>query len=114
MANLPPEKINELKQLIHNHLNQSDIHSRIKSCLDDSLSREYEARKDNLNIDENNIMNLLRERGVINDVMKTLKFDRVGRKVGNEEKQTTVQPSTSNIENSSKQKGFVSSFLNIR
>jgi hypothetical protein len=76
MANLPTEKVNELKQLIHSHLNQTDVHSKIKSCLDDSFGAEADARSGR--VDENAILNVMRERGVISDVMRTLKFEGVG------------------------------------
>lgn len=77
MANLPTEKVNELKQLIHSHLNQTDVQSKIKSCLDNSFGAEGDARSGE--VDENAILNTLRERGVISDVMRTLKFEEIGR-----------------------------------
>ncbi|CAB3981640.1 Centrosomal of 76 kDa [Paramuricea clavata] len=91
MANLPTEKVNELKQLIHSHLNQTDVHSKIKSCLDDSFGAEADARSGA--VDENAILNILRERGVINDVMRTLKFEGVGSREGGGERERVVDHS---------------------
>lgn len=91
MANLPTEKVNELKQLIHSHLNQTDVHSKIKSCLDDSFGAEADARSGA--VDENAILNILRERGVINDVMRTLKFEGVGSREGGGERERLIDHS---------------------
>ena len=69
---LPSEKVQELKQLIHNHLTQTNVHSRIKECVDDSF------RGDDLEsgrIDEAGLLNALKERGIVDDVMNTLKFE---------------------------------------
>lgn len=72
MANLPTEKVNELKQLIHSHLNQIDVHSKIKGCLDESFASNDQ---DKNVVEEDRILNVLRERGLIDEVMKTLKFE---------------------------------------
>ena len=66
---LPPEKISELKQLIHNHLNQLDIHGQIRSVVSESLHKDSTADQD-----EKNLLRILKEQGVVEDVMKTLKF----------------------------------------
>jgi hypothetical protein len=105
MANLPTEKVNELKQLIHSHLNQTDVHSKIKSCLDDSFGAEADARSGA--VDENAILNTLRERGVINDVMRTLKFEGVSSREGRNERERVIDHSTqkTSADNTSQSKG---------
>ena len=91
MANLPTEKVNELKQLIHSHLNQTDVHSKIKNCLDDSFKAGGDARSGA--VDENAILHTLRERGVINDVMRTLKFEGVDSREGRDQRERVVDGS---------------------
>lgn len=69
---LPTEKVQELKQIIHNHLSQMNVHSRIKECVDESF------RGDDLEsgaLDEAGLLNALKERGIVDDVMNTLKFE---------------------------------------
>ena len=69
---LPTEKVQELKQIIHNHLSQMNVHSRIKECVDESFRGEdFESG----GIDEVGLLNALKERGIVDDVMNTLKFE---------------------------------------
>ena len=69
---LPTEKVQELKQIIHNHLSQMNVHSRIKECVDESFRGEdFESGV----IDEAGLLNALKERGIVDDVMNTLKFE---------------------------------------
>ena len=72
MANLPTEKVNELKQLIHNHLNQMDVNSKIKDYLDESFVSDERNRSV---VEEETILTVLRERGLVDEVMKSLKFE---------------------------------------
>ena len=69
---LPTEKVQELKQIIHSHLSQMNVHSRIKEYVDESF------RGDDVEsggIDEAGLLNALKERGIVDDVMNTLKFE---------------------------------------
>lgn len=69
---LPSEKVHELKQIIHSHLSQMNVHSRIKEYVDESFrgdDPEYSG------IDEAGLLNALKERGIVDDVMNTLKFE---------------------------------------
>ena len=68
---LPPEKLNELKQVIHSHLNQLDIHGQIRNVLSESL-RENEI--DERNIGKENLLSILKEKGIVDDVLETLEF----------------------------------------
>ena len=103
MAHLPTEKLNELKQLIHSHLNQTDVHSKIKHCLDDSFKGEGDARSGG--VDENTVLNILRERGVINDVMRTLKFEGISSREGERERIPDHTAQKRNVDDSSQPKG---------
>ena len=69
---LPTEKVQELKQIIHSHLSQMNLHSRIKECVDESFRGEdFETR----GVDEEGLLNALKERGIVDDVMSTLRFE---------------------------------------
>lgn len=71
---LPPEKVSELKQVIHNHLSQLDVHGQIRNVLSESL-REKDV--DEKNLGESGLLELLKERGIVDDIMKTLEFQGV-------------------------------------
>lgn len=83
MANLPAEKVNELRQLIHSHLNQMDVHSKIKGCLDESFVSDERHRNV---VEEDKILNVLREKGLVDEVMKTLKFEGIEKKHHDQER----------------------------
>lgn len=70
---LPAEKVYELKQLIHNHLSQMNVHSKIKGYLDETLTDEDDERA----VDEAVLLNALKQRGIVDDVMRTLRFEGV-------------------------------------
>ena len=72
---LPPEKLNELKQVIHNHLTQLNIHDVIRQCMSESLKQDETGP-----IEEEGLLNTLREKGIIEDVMHTLQFDGITEK----------------------------------
>lgn len=40
MATLPPEKIAELRQLVHNHVSRTDVQEQIRGCLSEALTEE--------------------------------------------------------------------------
>ncbi|XP_013388058.1 centrosomal protein of 76 kDa [Lingula anatina] len=75
---LPPEKIGELKQIIHNHLSQHDIQSRIKDVLSQNFGHQ-ETVYDPDQIGENEILDALRRQGVVDDIMQQLAFDGTSR-----------------------------------
>jgi len=76
---LPREKIQELKQIIHSHLSQMNVHSRIKECVDESFRGEdFESR----GVDEAGLLSALKERGIVDDVMNTLRFEGLDREPG--------------------------------
>jgi len=66
---LPPEKVQELKQLIHNHMSHASVHSRIKSCVEESFTGEEQ------DLDEAHLLKALKDRGIVDEVMKSLRFE---------------------------------------
>lgn len=70
---LPAEKVQELKQIIHNHLAQMNMHSKIKEYLDESSTGEDPTQR--AAVDEASLLSALRERGIVDDVMRTLNFE---------------------------------------
>ena len=70
---LPPEKVNELKQVIHKHLSELDVHGQIRNVLSESL-------RENETADENNLLEMLKDRGIVDDIMKTLQFEGIEKK----------------------------------
>ena len=77
---LPPEKVNELKQVIHAHLNQLDIHGQIRNIVDESMQNN--TLNESENEKEMNMLQILKEKGVVDDILGSLKFK------GIKEKQT--------------------------
>ena len=76
---LPSEKVHELKQIIHSHVSQMNVHSRIRDCVDESFRGE---EAESVGIDEAGLLNALKERGIVDDVMNTLKFEGLERDPG--------------------------------
>ena len=66
---LPSEKLNELRQIIHNHLDKIDIHGRIRQVLSES-----QHENDERIVEEDGLLASLKQRGVIEDIMKSLNF----------------------------------------
>ncbi|XP_065675020.1 centrosomal protein of 76 kDa-like isoform X1 [Hydra vulgaris] len=68
---LPPEKVAELKKVIQSHLNQLDIHGQMRNVLSESLRQSH---ADGTHDQEKNLIQILKSNGVVDDIMKTLKF----------------------------------------
>ena len=66
---LDPEKISELKEIIHSRLSQMDIHGRIKEVLSEN-DISYDS-----DIHEDDLMRILKEKGVLDEVMSQLQFE---------------------------------------
>ena len=56
---LPPEKLSELKQVIHSHLNTVDVHNQIKDVLSQTLP-DQETDEDNR---QQNLLQLIKVNG---------------------------------------------------
>ncbi|XP_064610638.1 centrosomal protein of 76 kDa-like isoform X2 [Liolophura sinensis] len=70
---LAPEKLTELKQIIHNHLSQRDVQSRIRETVSEFVREEQPGRLGPVR--EDDFIQRLRQRGVIDDIMRQLQFD---------------------------------------
>ncbi|XP_037982904.1 centrosomal protein of 76 kDa [Motacilla alba alba] len=69
---LPPEKASELKQIIHQQLLKMDVHGRIREVLAETIREEL--APDHQQLSTEDLIRALRQRGIIDDVMKELKF----------------------------------------
>ncbi|NXF40518.1 CEP76 protein, partial [Nyctibius bracteatus] len=69
---LPPEKASELKQIIHQQLVKMDVHGRIREVLAETIREELAPEHQQLSTED--LIKALRQRGIIDDVMKELKF----------------------------------------
>eukprot|EP00112_Aurelia_sp_Birch-Aquarium-sp1_P012545 Seg2636.3 transcript_id=Seg2636.3/GoldUCD/mRNA.D3Y31 product="Centrosomal protein of 76 kDa" protein_id=Seg2636.3/GoldUCD/D3Y31 len=67
---LPPEKLTELKQMIHSHLDRMDIHGKIKQYVSESM---VDGEDDSIT-DEEALLRGLRQKGIIDQVMSGLNF----------------------------------------
>ncbi|XP_077982929.1 centrosomal protein of 76 kDa-like [Glandiceps talaboti] len=77
---LPPEKISELKQIIHSQLTQMDIQSRVREVLLETIRNEEQLHRSKEPMSEQELMEALRQRGLVDDVMRQLQFDSVPEK----------------------------------
>ncbi|XP_033119568.1 centrosomal protein of 76 kDa-like [Anneissia japonica] len=75
---LPPEKVAELKQIIHNQLSQMDVHSRIRQVLSESI-HELGGPSSDKEFGEQELLAALREKGIVDDIMRQLQ---IGEDVG--------------------------------
>lgn len=71
---LPPDKITELKQIIHNHLSQFDIQSSIRNVLTEILQEQNEGQQ----ITERELLSALNQKGVLDEIMSRLQFQSTG------------------------------------
>ncbi|XP_041255221.1 centrosomal protein of 76 kDa isoform X2 [Onychostruthus taczanowskii] len=86
---LPPEKASELKQIIHQQLLKMDVHGRIREVLAETIREELAPEHQQLSTED--LIRALRQRGIIDDVMKELKFVT---DVNETERASTLKPST--------------------
>nr|XP_039267473.1 centrosomal protein of 76 kDa-like [Styela clava]XP_039267474.1 centrosomal protein of 76 kDa-like [Styela clava] len=71
---LPPEKLAELKQIIHNQLVQANIQTQIKDVLAGSFNQER-AGHDRTEISEGDIMEDLKRKGVVEEILQRLRYE---------------------------------------
>uniref|UniRef100_A0A672U4E3 CEP76 N-terminal domain-containing protein n=1 Tax=Strigops habroptila TaxID=2489341 RepID=A0A672U4E3_STRHB len=86
---LPPEKASELKQIIHQQLVKMDVHGRIREVLAETIREELAPEHQQLSTED--LIKALRQRGIIDDVMKELKFVT---DVNEKERTSAPKPST--------------------
>ncbi|RVE62178.1 hypothetical protein OJAV_G00154540 [Oryzias javanicus] len=68
---LPPEKASELKQIIQSHLKKINIHGKIQEVLAETARADHSSGR----LSEEDFRHALQRRGIIDDVMKDLRFD---------------------------------------
>ncbi|XP_068788229.1 centrosomal protein of 76 kDa isoform X3 [Struthio camelus] len=86
---LPPEKASELKQLIHQQLVKMDVHGKIREVLAETIREEFAPEHQQLSTED--LIKALRQRGIIDDVIKELKFVT---EVNDKERTSAPKPST--------------------
>ncbi|XP_066039972.1 centrosomal protein of 76 kDa isoform X2 [Chamaea fasciata] len=69
---LPPQKASQLKEIIHQQLLKMDVHGRIREVLAETIREELAPEHQQLSTED--LIKALRQRGIIDDVMKELKF----------------------------------------
>ncbi|XP_065064875.1 centrosomal protein of 76 kDa-like [Rhopilema esculentum] len=70
---LPPEKLQELKGIIHSHLDRMDIHSKVREFMSES-ARDKNDDTHYEPMDEVKLLRSIRDKGIIDDVMRGLDF----------------------------------------
>ncbi|CAF1278742.1 unnamed protein product [Adineta steineri] len=70
MASVAPDKILEIKQLISNHLSQSDINSALRDVLSDYSQRHPNSGP----ISRDHLIGELKNRGVVDSMMQNIQF----------------------------------------
>ncbi|XP_071495438.1 centrosomal protein of 76 kDa-like [Diadema antillarum] len=68
---LPPEKITELKQIIHNQLDQMNVQARIRDILSDSIGDKVD---ESLALGEQELLEAVRQRGLVEEIMDRLEI----------------------------------------
>jgi len=63
----PAEKLSSLRQLIHSRINDLGVQDKIKECID---------AEDSEGANEEQLLSQLRERGVIDDILASLKLSK--------------------------------------
>ena len=69
---LPPEKLQELKGIIHSHLDRMDIHSKVREFISESARDNNDDTHEPM--DEERLLRSIRDKGIIDDVMRGLDF----------------------------------------
>jgi len=80
-SSLPPEKIKQIKQIIHDRYNEVDIQSQIRSIIAEQMSSNDGLKSSN----QEAIVHEIRKKGIIDSLMSGVKFE-------NHIQQTTSTP----------------------
>jgi len=70
---LPPTKLAELNQIIHNQLNQANIRDHIKNALSSAMSAPE--RSESQPVTEQEILDDLKRKGIVQSILGKLKFE---------------------------------------
>ena len=69
MASLPAEKVSELRQMIHNHVNRADVMNKIQSCVEQTLGTAEGQ------LDETELLATLQAKGIVDDILSSLQLE---------------------------------------
>ncbi|KAM9199463.1 centrosomal protein of 76 kDa [Mergus octosetaceus] len=86
---LSPERASELRELIQRQLLRMDVHGRIREVLAETIREELAPEHQQLSTED--LIKALRQRGIVDDVMKELKFVT---DVNEKERTSASKPST--------------------
>lgn len=81
---MPPEKISELKQIIHGQLSQMEIQNRVRDIMGEVITEDYS----NGQVSEQELLQKLKQRGLVDDILQQLQFENQG------DNQTLRRPAT--------------------
>ena len=73
MASLPAEKVSELRQIIHSHVNRADVMERIQSCVEQTLGSSDRQP------DETELLASLQAKGIVDDILRSLQLEEANR-----------------------------------
>jgi hypothetical protein len=95
MASVAPDKILEIKQLISNHLSQSEINNAIRDVITDYASRHPTSGP----ISRDNLIRELKNRGLIDSVMQNIQFGQQPSPRQRQFSATTTKPTVTTVDN---------------
>ena len=73
MASLPAEKVSELRQIIHSHVNRADVMEKIQSCVEQTLGTSDRQP------DETELLASLHAKGIVDDILSSLQLEEANR-----------------------------------
>jgi hypothetical protein len=94
MASVAPDKILEIKQLISNHLSQSDINNAIRDVLADYAQRHPNAGP----ISRDHLIRELKNRGIVDSMMQNIQFGNQQPSPRQRQSLTTNKPTVSTVD----------------
>lgn len=94
MSSVAPDKILEIKQLISNHLSQSDINNAIRDVLAEYAQRHPTGGP----ISRDALIRELKNRGIIDSMMHNIQFGNQQPSPRQRQSLTTARPTTSTVD----------------
>jgi hypothetical protein len=94
MSSVAPDKILEIKQLISNHLSQSDINNAVRDVLADYAQRHPTAGP----ISRDHLIRELKNRGVVDSMMQNIQFGNQQPSPRQRQSLTTSKPTVNTVD----------------
>lgn len=69
---LPPERLQELRQMVHNQVNKAEVLGKIQTCVEQTLS-SFQG-----NTNEAEVIKVLQDEGIVDDILASLKVTNTG------------------------------------